>query len=263
MSRTPINSAAEIKAAADAMLAESGLRAPLPAAQFRRVVSVRRLRERLGGGDHATLARALRELEQHYHAASHAQRELPALPEDVGALMERVWVAAIAAAQADVLPVREEAARSVATANAAREDADMRVNILREELTHLSATLEARNQTIGQLHAQLAAGQQEVTATTQRFNDCAARLATAEEKRAAERERFEAETTRIRNEYEGLRVSLLTATDAQRQETAQQRADLDRHLRRTEQLLQEVTLDRDRLLAALKPRSTPESPASV
>ena len=263
MSRTPTNSPAEIKAAIDALLAESGFRAPLPAAQFRRVVSVRRLRERLGGGDHATLARSLRELEQQYHAVAHRQRALPALPDDVGALMERVWVAAVAAADADVLSVREEAARAVSAANAAREDADVRVDLLRRELVDLSVTLEARNQTIGQLQAQLAACQQELAVTSHRINDYASRLSAVEEQRAAERQRFDVETARIRDEYEGLRVSLLTSTDAQRQETIQQRAELDRHLRRTEQLLKEVMRDRDRLLAALNTRPTPESPAAV
>ena len=262
MSRSPINSAADIKAAVDALLAESGLRAPLPAAQFRRVVSVRRLRQKLGGGDPATLARSLRELEERYHAAVHAQRALPALPENVGALMERVWVAAVAAADADVLSVREEAARSVAAANAALEDADVRVDLLRRELADLSVTLEARNQTIGQLQVQLAASQQELAVTSHRINEYASRLGAVEEERTAERQQFEVETTRIRNEYEGLRVSLLTSTDAQRQDTIQQRAELDRHLRRTEQLLKEVTRDRDRLLTALNARPAPESPGA-
>jgi septal ring factor EnvC (AmiA/AmiB activator) len=263
MSRTPINSPAEIKAAVDALLAESGFRAPLPAAQFRRVVSVRRLRQRLGGGDHATLSRSLRELEQQYHAGAHARRTLPALPEDVGALMERVWATAVAAADADVLSVREEAARSVATANAAREDADVRVDLLRRELADLSATLEARNQTIGQLQAQLSANQGELTVASRRIDDYASRLSAVEEERAAERHRFEVETARLRNEYEGLRVSLLTSTDAQRQEAIQQRAESDRHLKRTEQLLKEVMRDRDRLLAALNASPAPESPAAM
>jgi chromosome segregation ATPase len=254
MSRTPLHSPADVQAAVDALLAENGLRAPVAAALFRRAVSVRRVRERLGGGDHATLARTIRQLEQQYQAAAHTQRALPALPQDVATLMEQTWSAAVAAAQADVLQVQENAARSVAAANAAREDADIRVELLRSELTDLAATLEARNETIGQLRAQLAASERETAAGAQRENELAARLAAAEQARAAERQRLDTEVARIRDQYEGMRVSVLNTTDAQRQEAAQQRSELERHLRRTEQLLKEVTRDRDRLQAGLHDR---------
>ncbi|NUX57667.1 DNA-binding protein [Paraburkholderia youngii] len=251
MSRTPLHSPAQVRAAVDSLLAEGGLRAPLPAAQFRRAISVRRLRDALGGGDHARLARMLRELEQQYAAAAHGPRPLPTLPDHVANLMERTWQAAADAAEASALAVKEEAARAVAAAQAAREDADVRVDLLRRELSDLSTTLEARNRTIGELRAQLAAREREAADSVKRAAALAARLAGLEEVHSAERRRFETEQEKIRNEYEGLRLTLLARTDAQRQETAQQRTELERHLRRTEQLLEEVTRDRDRLKGGL------------
>ena len=53
----------QIRATVLAMLTEAGDAAPPTAARFRRVVSVRKLRDRLGGGDPATLSRTLNAIE--------------------------------------------------------------------------------------------------------------------------------------------------------------------------------------------------------
>lgn len=247
MSRRPLHSPSEIRAAVDALLSDAGLHPPLSADQFRRAVSVRRLRAWLGGGDHATLGRSLRELEQQYVEGSRRQRPLPSLPDDVASLMERVWAAAVTSSEAGVMSVREEAARSVADAQAARENADVRVSLLRQELDDLRTTLAAHNQTIGELRALLAASEREATSSRLCADELAAQLKTAGKERAAECEQLQAEAARVREEYEGLRASLLTSTDAQRQELVQRLSEQGRHLRHTEQLLDEVTRDRDRL----------------
>lgn len=254
MPRTPLHSPAEVQATVDALLAEGGLRPPVAAGVFRRAVSVRRVRERLGGGDHATLARTIRQLEQQYQVAARTQRTLPALPDDVATLMEHAWAAAVAAAEAGFLPMQEEATRSVAAADAARKDAETRVEMLWKELADLAAKLEAGNQTVGELRAQLAASQREKAASAQRADELASRLAASEEMRAGERQRLDADVVKIRDEYNGLRASLLNSTDEQRQELAKRRNELELRLRRTEQLLEEVTRDRDRLRAELHDR---------
>lgn len=251
MSRTPIHSAAQIKAAVDALLAQNGLSAPVAAPAFRRAVSVRRVRDALGGGDHARLARMLRDIESDYTAATTGPRSLPALPADVAELVERAWRTAVSAAEADTLPLQEEAARAVAAAQAAREDADVRVDFLRRELADRAATLDECNQTIGELRTQLLAREREAAESVQRAAALDVSLASAEDALDAERRRFETEREKIRTEYEGLRLALLARTDVERKEYAQHRADLERQARLREQLLQEVTRDRDRLQGEL------------
>jgi chromosome segregation ATPase len=266
MSRVPLSTPADVQAAVDTLLTESGLHPPLPTPVFRTVVSVRRVRERLGGGNPATLSRAIRLIEAQYRADAHTQRALPALPEEVATKMLRIWSDAVAAAQAALVPVQEEAARSVAAADAVRENAQSLIELLRGEVADLrstlASTLEKDNLTIGRLNAQLAATERETAASAERENELRARLTAAEKEHAAECVRLAGELARSRDEYEGLKVSLLATTDAERQEAKQQRNLLERHLRRTEKLLEAVTRDRDRLQAELR-AGRPDAPLTA
>ena len=63
MPRASIASPAQIRSTILAMLAEAHDASPATRERFRRVVSVRKLKDRLGGGDPATLGRAINAVE--------------------------------------------------------------------------------------------------------------------------------------------------------------------------------------------------------
>ncbi|WP_288830875.1 DNA-binding protein [uncultured Paraburkholderia sp.] len=92
------------------MLAEAGDAAPASGTRFRQIVSVRKLRARLGAGDLATLARVLNAIETEVVRVGLADIAIPDLPSDVADLMRALWQAAVAVQLDDVSPP----ARSVA-----------------------------------------------------------------------------------------------------------------------------------------------------
>ncbi|TCG03663.1 hypothetical protein BZM27_46655 [Paraburkholderia steynii] len=93
MSRPAAVSADQIRATVLAMLAESGdtntpagatgSAEPVTRERFRRAVSVRRLRSRLGAGDPAVLSRALNAIEAELVQAGLTQVALPGLPDAI------------------------------------------------------------------------------------------------------------------------------------------------------------------------------------
>jgi hypothetical protein len=67
---------------------------PVTRERFRRAVSVRRLRARLGAGDPAMLSRALNGIEAELVQAGLAEVALPGLPEPIAEQMRALWAAA-------------------------------------------------------------------------------------------------------------------------------------------------------------------------
>ncbi|EEF26803.1 conserved hypothetical protein [Ricinus communis] len=152
MSRPAAVSADQIRATVLAMLAEgseahpsAGAIAPVTRERFRRAVSVRRLRARLGAGDPAVLSRALNAIEAELVQAGLTQVALPGLPEAIAEQMHALWAAAVSVQLDDVVRLKTEARDAMDGAETARHDAALRVELLRVELADLRTQISARD----------------------------------------------------------------------------------------------------------------------
>ncbi|MGF6732727.1 hypothetical protein OKW50_004872 [Paraburkholderia youngii] len=85
-----------IRATVLAMLAEAGETTSASDARFRRIVSVRKLRARLGAGDPATLSRHLNAIEAEVVHAGLTGFAVPDVPPAIAAQMRALWEAAVA-----------------------------------------------------------------------------------------------------------------------------------------------------------------------
>jgi siroheme synthase len=98
MARPAAVSAHQIRATVLAMLAEAQMdpeHAPPTPERFRKVVSVRKLRARLGAGDPAMLSRVLNTIEAEVVRAGLAQVAIPGLPDAIAEQMRALWQAAV------------------------------------------------------------------------------------------------------------------------------------------------------------------------
>lgn len=121
MSRPATVSADQIRATVLAMLAEAGDASPAADAagaaepvtreRFRRAVSVRRLRARLGAGDPAVLSRTLNAIEAELVQAGLTQVTLPGLPDAIAEQIRALWAAAVSVQLEDVVRLRQHARR--------------------------------------------------------------------------------------------------------------------------------------------------------
>ncbi|MFX5510175.1 DNA-binding protein, partial [Acinetobacter baumannii] len=82
-------------------------------------MSVRKLKDRLGGGDPATLGRAINAVESEIVTAGLADIAMPDIPNEIAELMRQLWHAAVATQLDEVVKLKAEAQQSVAAANSA------------------------------------------------------------------------------------------------------------------------------------------------
>jgi chromosome segregation ATPase len=156
MARPAAVSAHQIRAAVLAMLAEAQMdpeHAPPTPERFRKVVSVRKLRARLGAGDPAMLSRVLNTIEAQVVRAGLAQVAIPGLPDTIAEQMRALWQAAVAVQLDEVVRLKTEATQATEAADASRRDADVRTEMLRVELAELRAQLSARDTELADLRA--------------------------------------------------------------------------------------------------------------
>jgi chromosome segregation ATPase len=248
MGRQPIHSEQSVRATALAMLAEGAQGAPVTSALFRRVLSARKLRERLGGGDLSTLARILKAFEAEATRDAATRNTIPDLPENVANLMRAVWQAALDAQAGAIEHITQEAARSVATAEDGRDEASALVALLRTELNDLRKDLATRDETIGGLRAELSESARQLKRVDSEQGHLSAQLAVAQRARDADRHDFAAQLAATRAQYDGLNRQLLEQTDGQRQTWVEAKKALERQLRATEERVTELRADRQRLL---------------
>lgn len=254
MGRQPIHSEQNVRATALTMLAEGTQGAPVTAALFRRVLSARKLRERLGGGDLSVLARILKAVETEATRDAAARDNIPDLPENVAGLMRGVWLAALDAQTSAIERIKQEAGRSVASAEDGRDEASALVALLRAELHDLRKDLAMRDETIGGLRAELSELARQLKRVDSEHNRLLAQLAVAQRARDEDRHESEAQVAAIRAKYDGLNHQLLEQTDGQRQAWVEAKKALERQLRVTEDRMSELRADRQRLLEELNHR---------
>lgn len=215
--RPTIATPADVRSTVLTLLTEAGVGESPSAQSFRRAVSVRRVRERLGGGNPATIGRAVNAMEVELVRSGVAQAALPELPPDIAELMQQLWRAAVGAQLDDLVRLRQEAQ---AVADGAREqlaEAQLRVEVLKQELGELRTALTDRDARLAQATADQAAQADRAASLQQQLEAVLARKtaqrAENEELRAAHAAALAAKQER----YEGLSRRLLEETAQQRQ----------------------------------------------
>lgn len=217
MPRPTIATPADVRSAVLALLAEAGVGESPSAQSFRRAVSVRRVRERLGGGNPATIGRAINALEAELVRSGVAQATLPELPPDIAELMQQLWRAAVGVQLDDLVSLRQEAQ---AVADGAREqlaEAQLRVEMLKQELGELRATVTDRDARLAQATADQAVLADRAASLQQQLDAVIAREAGQRAENEALRAAHAGALAATQERYEGLSRRLLEETAQQRQ----------------------------------------------
>ena len=258
MTRLPSNSPASVRAAVLGLLAEGGQPSPASTHEFRRHVSVRRVRARLGGGDTSALGRQINQIEEELVAAARARLSIPGIPEPVAELMRGLWAAALDAQTREVIQIQQAAADSVSTAEAERDNAVARVDLLKVELDDLRRALSVRDETIGELRARVADAVKQLASANADAQGAADRLAEVTTRHDEARRDHEAQLSTIRLQYDGLGRQLRLETDAIRQTMVSEKTALEGGLTKArqlvesqKQLIEELQADRQRLRSEL------------
>jgi hypothetical protein len=221
----------QIRSAVLAMLVEAGDATPTTGIRFRQVVSVRKLRARLGAGDPATLSRALNAIEAEVVRSGLADIAIPDVPPEIAEQMRALWQAAVAVKLDDVVRLKADAQQAVDTADAARTEAELRVELLRQEVTDLRATLATRDVDLANLRAEHAMLTDRCTAFDVTAQERQARLdAVQAERDELERAQADALAT-VQTRYEALSKQLLQETAHQRQALQKEHASFASQLK--------------------------------
>jgi predicted nuclease with TOPRIM domain len=258
MSRPATVSADQIRATVLAMLAEAGDASPAADAagaaepvtreRFRRAVSVRRLRARLGAGDPAVLSRTLNAIEAELVQAGLTQVTLPGLPDAIAEQIRALWAAAVSVQLEDVVRLRQHARQVAADADTARHDADVRCEMLRVELGELRERLTARDAELADLRARTASAVERAGALTTASADLQSRLDTARTTLETVQATHATELTDMRARYDGLSKRLLQETEHQRHALATERERLTTQLADAQTRIAALEGLRERLL---------------
>jgi chromosome segregation ATPase len=258
MGRISSNSPEAVRTAVLDLLAEGGQSAPATSQEFRRHVSVRRVRARLGSGDTSALGRQINEIEIELVSAGRARLSVPGIPEHVAALMQGLWTAALDAQTREVIRLQQTASEFVEQAESARDNAVARVDLLKLELDDLRRDLAARDQTIGELRARLAEAERQLASANADARSAADRLEELSRHDDQRRRDHEAQLAALRTEYDGLGRQLRQETDKMRQAMLSEKGALEGSLTKAsqliknqEQLLSELQADRNRLRSEL------------
>ncbi|OJA64569.1 transcriptional regulator [Burkholderia ubonensis] len=237
----------QIRATVLAMLAEAGDALPATGTRFRQLVSVRKLRARLGAGDPATLSRALNAIEAEVVRSGLSEIAVPGIPPEIAEHMNALWQAAVAVQLDDVVRLKREAQEAIAAADAARTDAEMRVELLRQELTELRSALTARDAELADLRAQQSLLQERCTALDGAAQARQTALDAAVAKHA-ELERIHSEAlTAAQHRYEALSKQLLQETAHQREALKKDHAQSASQLKFAERRIAALEAERERL----------------
>ena len=254
MSRPAAVSADQIRTTVLAMLAEAGMdndHQPPSGERFRHVVSVRKLRARLGAGDPATLARILNTIEAEVVRAGLARVAIPGLPDTIAEMMRTLWHAAVAVQLDEVVKLKADATDAAEASNAARRDADLRTEMLRIELAELRAQLSARDAELANLRADCRSLKERAVTFQTTAVELKAQLETTQSTLAHAKQAHTAEFAAVHTRYEGLSRQLLQETEHQREAWRSERERLAGEIVRVQERTAALEGLRDRLLTDL------------
>lgn len=206
-----------IRATILTMLAEAHDSQPATRERFRRIVSVRKLRARLGAGDPAMLGRAINVIESELITAGMSDIALPDIPAEIAEQMRQLWHAAVSVQLDDVVRLKQEATRTAEASQAALEDMTIRVDILKQELSEIRALLANRDTELAQARVDHTALLARVS-TLQDNEQVTRETITALQEKLTAAETSQAHAIAVAQQrYEGLSRQLLLETAEQRQ----------------------------------------------
>lgn len=250
MARPALNSPEIVRATILELLADEGVSHPVTPTMFRRAVSVRRLRERLGGGDPAALGRQIRVVQDELLQAGAARNGIAGtagVPESLIGHVRALWDAALIAAQEEVAATRNEAQKTIEAALAERDDATALVTMLRSEQDRLRLAEGERERRIGNLESQLQVRTEELAKERDHSQDLERQLSEIAQQHEHERDQLEKQLEARREEFDGLTRRLLNDSDIHRQMFVTAQHALQSELNISRQLLEKVKRERDQL----------------
>lgn len=231
MARTATASPEQIRSTVLTMLSEAQESAPASRERFRRVVSVRKLRERLGAGDPATLGRAINAIETELVRAGMSELSIPAVPPEIAELMQQLWQSAVGVQLDDLMCLKNEARQTVEAAQAQLVEATLRGEVLKEELAELRSAATARDTLLAQLRTdQVALTGQHAQAQVDVRNVQEQLQAALAENTHFKQSHADALAT-VNQRYEGLSKQLMQETAQQRQTQQEERNRLSSQLK--------------------------------
>lgn len=244
----------QIRTTVLAMLAEADpdpAHAPPTSDHFRRVVSVRKLRARLGAGDPAMLSRALNTIEAEVVRAGLALVAIPGLPEPVAEQMRALWQAAVSVQLDEVIQMKAAATQATEAAQGARRDADLRIEMIQVELSELRTQLNARDSELANLRADCRSLTERADMLKASAVSLQAELVTTRSTLAETRQTHAEAFAAVHARYEGLSRQLLQETEHQRHALQGERERLAGQITQTLERTAALEGLRDRLLAEL------------
>lgn len=230
MARPAISTAAEVRSAVQALLSEAGIGTCPSRQSFRRAVSVRKVRDWLGGGNLATLGREINQIEAELAQGVDAI-PIPDLPADIAALMTQLWQAAVGT-QLDELQQLRIQAQSVATAAQDElQESRLRRQVLQEDLAQMRTAISDRDMRLAQAQATNTALEEQIQALRVELAE-AHQEGTALRSQVDNLAQSQAEAVAsARDRYDGLSKQLLQETALQRQAVQQEASRLGNQLK--------------------------------
>lgn len=217
MPRPAIATPVDVRQAVLALVAEAGVGQTPSAQVFRRAVSVRKVRERLGGGNPATIGQAINAIEAELVLTGVDRIVLPELPADVAELMQQIWRAAVGAQLDDLGRLRSQAQAVADGAREALTEAQLRAEVLKQELTELRAAVAERDMRLAQANTDQTALSAHAAALQAEFEAARAQQAQLDGELDATRAAQAQAIAAAQERYEGLSRRLLEETGQQRQ----------------------------------------------
>jgi hypothetical protein len=154
MPRPTVATPAQVRETISSLLRETGITGSASAPSFRQAVSVRKVRERLGGGNPATIAHEINALEKDTVGAGIPNLSIPEVPADIAALMGQLWQAAVGIQLTEVLQLKSQAQGIADAANSALVEEKLRNQVLLQELAELRAAAAERDTQLAQVKSQ-------------------------------------------------------------------------------------------------------------
>ncbi|MCX4163587.1 MULTISPECIES: DNA-binding protein [Paraburkholderia] len=253
MPRPAAVSPEQIRTAVLAMLAEADVeadRAPTRE-RFRKVVSVRKLRARLGAGDPTMLSRTLNLIEAEVVHAGLAQVAIPGLPDAVAEQMRALWQTAVTFQLDEVVQMKAAAAGAAGAAAMAERDAGLRVELLQVELADLRAQISVRDTGLATVRTELRTAAGRMAEADRAAADLRTALASANARLSTVNDGHAAAIAAIHTRYEGLSRQLLQETEHQRHALQVERERLTGQITQAQERISALEGLRDHLLAEL------------
>ncbi|WP_440130258.1 DNA-binding protein [Trinickia symbiotica] len=179
---------------------------------------------------------------------------MPGIPPDIAEQLRALWQAAVTVQLDDVVRLKADAQQAIAAADAACTDAQLRVELLRQELTELRTVLTGRDAELADLRAQHTLIRERcaaLEATLQDRQDRQDRLDAAVAEREA-LERAHAEwLAEAQHRYEALSKQLLQETAHQRAALKKEHEQFASQLKFAERRIAALEGERERLEAEL------------